>query len=295
MVKASIARLLGRREQLHPEVMAVLAQLDQLAETHPPLQDAALLQAVIVREIYRAPPQVGTLELPQERAAEKLRSGEPLLSSERVPLDMPALRALILQLCRALQDQAGISHVAPIAEAIQRHAIDVEPLVQAMLDGQATAIHERAAELDLDADMLRTLLRFSLFPAFERLAAQLAPLRADIAWPHGYCPTCGSWPLLGEYRGLEQTRLLRCGLCASAWAVDRLLCPFCGSRDHADLSYLQVEGEEQKRVVTCEQCRSYIKMLATLLPLAPLELIVQDLATLHLDAVALERGYAPPA
>ena len=38
-------------------------------------------------------------------------------------------------------------------------------------------------------------------------------------WPHGYCPTCGSWPLLAESRGLEQLRLLRCGLCAcvQAW------------------------------------------------------------------------------
>ena len=118
--------------------------------------------------------------------------------------------------------------------------------------------------------------------------------RAATRWEQGYCPTCGSWPLLGEYRGLEQTRLLRCGLCASEWAIDRLVCPFCGSRNHADLGYLYVEGDEHKRAVTCENCRSYVKMLATLTPIPPIELAIHDLATIHLDMVALEQGYAAP-
>lgn len=163
-----------------------------------------------------------------------------------------------------------------------------------MLDGRTEAIHAQAEALDLDGDMLRTLLRFSLFPALTRLNRQLAPLRAATPWQHGYCPTCGSWPLLGEHRGLEQTRVLRCGLCAGEWAVDRLLCPFCGSRDHADLSYLHVEDQDQRRAATCERCHGYIKTLATLAPIPPIELIAHDLATLHLDMLALERGYIPP-
>jgi FdhE protein len=88
--------------------------------------------------------------------------------------------------------------------------------------------------------------------------------------------------------------VLRCGLCASGWAVDRLLCPFCGSRDHEDLGYLYAEGDEHRRAGTCERCRGYVKMLATLSAIPPAELPVHDLATLHLDMIALERGYSPP-
>ena len=57
---------------------------------------------------------------------------------------------------------------------------------------------------------------------------------------------------------------------------------------------MHVEGEDQKRAVTCDQCRSYIKVLATLMPIPPIELAVHDLATIHLDMAALERGYTPP-
>src|SRR5262249_45021716 len=118
------------------------------------------------------------------------------------------------------------------------------------------------------------------------------PLRAGRAWEPGYCPTCGSWPLLGEFRGLEQTRWLRCGLCASEWEFARLQCPFCGTRDHRALGYLHVEGEETKcRAATCEECRGYVKMQATLFALSAPQLLVADVATLHLDLAAAERGY----
>ena len=62
-----------------------------------------------------------------------------------------------------------------------------------------------------------------------------------------------------------------------------------GSIEH--LGYLHVEGDEQRRASTCEQCLSYLKVLATLGPLAPLDLLVADIETLPLDLVALERGY----
>lgn len=295
MAKGPIARLLKRREPIRPEVAAALEQLDQLVEARPALRDAAALQGAILRAIGRAAPQAGALDMAPARAAEKLEGGVPLLRGERVPLSVHAVQALMIDLCRAMREHQDVAGPAgEIAVAIEQGALDVEALVQEVLGGQGEAIRERAAALGVGADMLCTLLRFSLFPALERLASQLGPLRVA-PWRQGYCPTCGSWPLLGEYRGLEQTRFLRCGLCATEWPFDRLLCPFCGSRSHDDLGYLHVEGEEQKRAATCERCRGYIKMLATLTPIAPLELIVLDLATLHLDIVALEKGYAPPA
>ena len=71
-----------------------------------------------------------------------------------------------------------------------------------------------------------------------RYPRELAPLREGIVWESGHCPTCGSWPLLGEFRGLDQSRFLRCGLCADSWEVPRLWCPFCDTRDHDLLSLM---------------------------------------------------------
>jgi FdhE protein len=133
-----------------------------------------------------------------------------------------------------------------------------------------------------------------LFPIVSPLAAELGRLRGNTTWEHGYCPNCGNWPLLGEQRGLEQLRYLRCGLCAGEWQIDRLVCPFCGTREAANLGYLHVEGADHQRAATCDSCHSYVKVLASLGPLSPLDLIVEDLATLHLDMIALERGYMGP-
>ena len=120
------------------------------------------------------------------------------------------------------------------------------------------------------------------------------PLRRQCAWDHGFCPVCGSWPLLGEFRGLEQTRFLRCGLCAAGWEFPRLRCPFCGTADHRQLGYFYAEAEEGKyRAATCAVCRGYVKMVSVLGELPPPRLLVMDLATMHLDLVAADRGYAP--
>jgi len=294
-VTQSITKFWKRRAPPTPEVAAALERLAQLSEASPVLREAAALQGAILREIYAAPPPAVEVVLADERAAEKLHGGIPLLRGERVMLDVPTITALMQRLCdvvRKLGEAPGAA--AEIAAALQSRAITIEPLVEAVLAGQAHVVHEQAAEHGLDGGLLATLLRFSLFPALARTAAQLSSLRTETVWEQGYCPVCGSWPLLGEHRGLDQTRFLRCGLCAAEWAIDRLRCPYCGSRDHQDLSYLHVEGEDQRRAVTCESCRGYIKLLASLTPIPPAELAVYDVATLHLDLVALERGYMAP-
>jgi FdhE protein len=284
-----------RSEPDRPDLASALDRLDRLGEGDPSLRDAAALQSAILRAIYRSPPLARPIELTADRARDKLYSGIPLLRGERVPLDIAAIQSLILVLCRAVrQSEARSGSANTIATAIDQGVLDVAALVAAVLDGQAPAIREQAAALEVDGDLLCTLLRFSLFPALEQLAAQLAPLRVLAAWQSGYCPTCGSWPLLSEYRGLDQARFLRCGLCATEWLLDRLLCPFCGCRDHQQLGYLHIEGDQQQRAATCRQCRCYNKTLATLVPIPAIELAVDDLATIHLDIIALEHGYLAP-
>jgi FdhE protein len=153
-------------------------------------------------------------------------------------------------------------------------------------------VRERAAALGLDPGLTTTLLRHVLFPTFTALETALAPLREGVAWERGYCPTCGGWPLLAEFRGLEQTRWLRCGLCAAGWEAARLWCPYCGNRDHDRLAFLHAEGEETRyRASACDACRGYVKTLTTLSPIPPLHLLIADVVTLHLDLAAAERGY----
>jgi FdhE protein len=294
VTRSPIGTLFKRRLSLAPEVAAALEQLDKLAEASLVLREAAALQGAVLRAAYANPPRATAPDIAPERAADKLRDGVPLLRGEQLDLDLPMVEALMLRLCEAIHAHAENPEPADeIAIAIERRALRAGALVDAALGGRVAAIHERAAELGVDGGLLGTVVRWSLFPALVPVAAQLAALRT-VAWEPGYCPICGSWPLLGEHRGLEQTRFLRCGLCAAEWPVGRLFCPYCASRDHKDLGYLHVERAEQQRAATCENCRGYLKVVASLRPIPPPELAVQDIATLHLDMVALERGYAAP-
>src|SRR5205085_6127533 len=157
------------------------------------------------------------------------------------------------------------------------------------------AVPAQAEALGLDAGLLGTALRLASLPLLAQIAERFEPVVQDAGWDRGNCPVCGSWPLLGEFRGLTQSRFLRCGLCAASWEFARLRCPFCDERDHRQLGYLHAEGEQDRcRAATCDTCRGYVKMVSTLSTLSVPFLLVEDVATLHLDLAAADRAYCVP-
>jgi FdhE protein len=273
-----------------PSVEEARAELDRVAADRPALQPLLVWLRELLPDL--APVAAPPLSLTAEEAHVKLTGGTPLLRGRQIDLDPKAFRQRWQRVCRALEAQQPDGVAAALAEALGKDRLEPAEMLDAILTGQPEAVREKAEALGLDAGLTATVLRFTLFPLFVALEARLAPLREGAAWEQGYCPTCGSWPLLGEFRGLDQSRFLRCGLCAAGWEVRRLWCPFCGNRDHQRLGFLHSEGEEAKyRAAVCDACRGYVKMLSTLSALPPLHLLLADAATLHLDLAAAERGY----
>jgi FdhE protein len=288
-------KLLGRVTPLAPEVQAVVQELDRLHGEQPSLAGPLAVLRDLLPPLYEFPIADTTLSLSRDQAAAKLAGGIPLLRGETLSLDRQTFQQRWQRICTVLQGHGNAAAPA-VAQALDDGRLDGEAMLREVLAGRPETIHARADELRLDAGLTATVLRLTLFPWLTRVNAALASLREGLFWEQGYCPTCGSWPLLGEYRGLEQTRYLRCGLCAASWEVPRLLCPFCGTRDHEKLGYFYPEGEQTRyRVTTCEECRSYVKMTTTLLPLNPPQLLRTDVITLDLDLAAAERGYMIPA
>lgn len=288
-----IRKLVGRKPVVPPEVEAARAELTRLGEHRPDLSELAGQVSDFLFVLYAEPIRVGVPPLTRETAAEKGSAGVPLLRGETLDVDW-----LIVK--RRLQDVVGSlalrrADAAPaLAEAIHSEKLDIASLATAVLAGQPHAVHERADSLGLDMALTASVLSLTLFPVLVTVRAGLETLLSAGSWAEGYCPVCGCFPKLGEYRGLEQTRFLRCGLCAAEWHFPRLCCPGCGNRDHRQLSYLHFEGEENKcRAATCEECWQYIKMVSTLTPLSPLQLLVTDVATVPLDLLAADRGFSP--
>jgi FdhE protein len=281
-------RWFGAAPAAGPAVEEARTELDRLAAARPTLLPLARWLRAMLPELAPGAGAPPDLSLEPEQARTKLQGGIPLLRGERLTVDPRTFRRRWQRACEALSDEA----TAALAGAVRQGRLDPAEMVAAVLGGRPEAVRQQAEALGLDPNLATTLLRFTLFPLFTAVAASLEPLRAGSAWEHGYCPTCGSWPLLGEFRGLDQSRFLRCGLCASGWEVPRLWCPYCGNRDHERLGFLHSEGEEMRyRAAVCDGCRGYVKMVATLSALPPLPLLVADAATLHLDLAAAERGY----
>lgn len=285
------SRWFGGRTKVSPELADALAELAKLAQQKPSLATSCAVLEEILTALFAEPAVEVPPTLEFDLAQEKLAAGVPLLRGERLTFDAKSFERCWLAVCKAAQRQNA--NAKPLAK--MSSDLDLAALVAEVLAGRPEAVHARAAALGLDAALTATVLRFSAFPVLAKFAAALDDLRRESAWDYGYCPTCGSWPLLGEFRGLEQTRFLRCGLCATGWGFPRLRCPFCDNRDHRQLGFFHVESEETRcRATTCEACRGYVKTVSTLSALGSPHLLVTDLATLHLDLAAADRGHYVP-
>jgi FdhE protein len=290
------SKIFGSPPDPYPELADALAELRQLAQHRPTLTAPVEMLREILPQLFANPPAEQAPAITHDSTAAKSAGGIPLLRGEAVALDVPSFRDRWFAVCQAMRKHQNPDGAQALISALEWEKLVPAEMLASVLAGRPEEIHARADILGLDAGLTTAVLGLTLFPVLNRFHAALAPLRDGLRWDQGYCPTCGSWPLLGEFRGLEQARFLRCGLCAAEWEFPRLLCPYCGEREHRQLGYFGVEGEESRyRAATCDACRGYVKMVSTLAPLSSPALLVANVATLHLDLAAADRGYASPA
>jgi FdhE protein len=321
---------MARTAPVDPQVAAINKRLDALAERSPELAEPIAFYRAALPILREAQATIERVNLPAATAQQKLAAGLPLLLGEDLPLDPDATRDLFIRLCRIIEETGGPTHAAQkksgwsffsrgrpdpvqlleqahngdeaalrvtaagqIRQAVEQNQLDLLAVWSALAGSDSHSIESTARDLKLDADLLRTLAQNSLKPAL-RAWAQGFKGKIDLDhWRRGQCPICGSPPALAEIQGKEGGRHLRCGMCGANWSYPRLQCAFCHNQDYKSLGYFSVEGEEGKySVQICEVCRNYIKVIVTFDPTLVDLLPVEDLATLHLDMIATERGYS---
>jgi len=105
------------------------------------------------------------------------------------------------------------------------------------------------------------------------------------------CPLCGGAPVAAVVVAQPQDglRYLHCSLCESAWQLVRAQCSACGQS--GKLRYWSLEDENNIQSESCGDCMSHLKILQR--NHAPhLEPLADDLASLALDALLEEKGFA---
>jgi FdhE protein len=290
----------------------ILALLDRrvaaLAKTRPDLADSLELQQQLIRTSLRSArqPRVESFPTPRELVANRVRQGIPLLHDQPASVDLHFAADLFSRLVNVVRqhqsDDETQARLQALVDAATSGALDPERLF-----GEAFVQHrDHLAELALatgtDEDLLAALATQAVAPVLRAYAEHLQRFidRVDdgstdgASWQRGYCPVCGAWPVLAELRGVELAEFLRCGGCGSAWRWPRIACPHCETDDFRQLRTLQIEGEQRFRVAVCEACQTYIKVGNAFDP-PPAELLaLDDLASMHLDVAAIERGYHRP-
>ncbi len=288
----------------------IISRLRSIARDIPDLRGTALLYEAILPLLRDADLHAAPASLTREEARGKLQKGQPLLQGLELELDIEAVRELMIRLLAALEN-AGREQgphrlrlpwfssarnpetaVRRIRIALEEDRLDLGSLLQHVAAGDPGMVAPPAGSLELDPVLLVAVAKNALKPALRVWGSQLAPLAADAGWNRAACFVCGAPATLAELQENNQVKHLRCGSCGADWQCRRLQCVQCGNEDHQTLHCLYADNDRQRmHVEVCDKCRSYLKVISSFTPAPAAMLPAEDLATLHLDYIARERGY----
>jgi hypothetical protein len=218
------------------------------------------------------------------RLAETAGPVAAVIRQARLTLDPEDFRRRGLAVTRVLPVKATL--VDPLARAISERRLPLEVWVRSHFIGEP-----RPEPPGTDPGLICGVARLVSLPALAAVSQRLLSLGLRPKTPQITCPCCGMLALLAEARGLEQHRYLRCGWCAMEWNLPRLTCPACGANRPKDLMVYHVEGQpKEMQLLCCRECDLRLRIVSTVGPLTPQALIYTELASMHLDMIAIEES-----
>jgi len=234
--------------------------------------------------------KMGPLKLQKEWRDLPSEEGVPLAQKEDFPVDLEATIRLFQTLCRI--GKTANPHLAEQVEKIEKafrdHKMDQAKILREK--GREETVEQVAADRGLDKQVLSFLIQNSIRPSIEAGREHLRGELDPETWRKSHCPVCGSLPSLNLLEGEGGKRHSLCSYCGYQWRIDRLFCAVCGNKEQGSLKYFYGEGEEACRVDLCDNCHHYTKTIDCRTLEAP-DPCLEDLATLHLDVLAVQKGY----
>ncbi|TKB24835.1 formate dehydrogenase accessory protein FdhE [Desulfopila sp. IMCC35006] len=168
----------------------------------------------------------------------------------------------------------------PLCQALEKGAIDFMQLPQDKVPD--------ISDLPYTPEELAGLLFLFSRPYFLALP-EIFPLDGS-QWENGRCPLCAAQPAMTSVMEGPK-RNLHCSYCGTSGPYRFIGCPNCASVDSAQLNTIMSEDEPGFRVVTCDACQTYVKVIEFPL-LKEMGFDLADLASLPLDIIAQQKGFA---
>jgi FdhE protein len=217
-------------------------------------------------------------------------AGRPLVRFADIPLDWSDFRLTFRQtadILRRFEALEPADHAKLVA--LGRDGNSLEPLVTRWYTATSGVDGLEAREAVEAPVGLDQVLVLALRPFLARCAEVLMQ-KTDLSdWTQGHCPFCGWEPDFAVITPSADRRLI-CGRCLAQWKFAPLTCPFCHNDDHALItSFATRDG--RYRVYACDVCRRYLKAYDGRHAPRSVMVSVDSIATLPLDAAAMQRGY----
>jgi FdhE protein len=272
-----------------------IVELKQLRLAQPELASAIDMQLALVEMQRRVQGRVPLPRIAIEPAWARAQqaAGRPLVRFADIPLEWSDFRLTLRQTADILLRFEALERAdhARIV-ALGREGNALEPLVSAWYNassGVEAGADARTREVPDAPAGLDQVLVLAMRPFLARCAEALTP-QVDLAsWNHGHCPICG-WEADFAVITPGADRRLFCGRCVAQWSFAPLTCPFCANDDRALItSFATRDG--RYRVYACDVCRRYLKAYDARNAQRQVMVAVDTIATLPLDAAAMQRGY----
>ena len=280
----------------------------EIASFQPELAASAVLQQRILTIVLDAAETLGDAPLfvlPPESIAAKWDRSLPALHNEPITIP-PRLKDALRPLCTGLAEGGAGDSALHIRDALATGSIDADSLLRVSLARNPAAMRTSALHMGFSPDLLWLIGELGSSPLAHRLASALekgvgcdfpvvsGKITPDpfFEWDRGYCPCCGSWPVLIE--AIADLHTLRCSYCTLGWHLGSRRCAYCGHSGEQFIVAAPDLERPERTVELCGACGGYTKVIrveaATPFPL----LAIDDLATMDLDRGAMERGYRRP-
>jgi FdhE protein len=269
-----------------------VAELRRLREEHPELAPAIDLQIPLIelqrRLMSRTPLPLHLVD--SERARRMGATGRPLLQFDDLTFDWSDFRLSLRETAELLRrfdamEEADCRHL----QAISRDGHCLEPLVRQWYDATSGAAPDPAPSEEPEWVRFAQAFTLALRPFLASCAVGLLPRLSLSDWQRGVCPLCGAEPDFCVITAAGQRELV-CSRCTGRWPYDAVGCPFCANDDRLRLTSFAGRGSHY-RLNACDVCLRYLKAYDERSAERPLILAVDTIASLPLDAAALQKGY----
>jgi hypothetical protein len=272
--------------------------LQAIKEQHPELAGAVDMHLELLELQRRIQGRVPLpwLELSPEILQRHQAEARPVLRFENIPLDLTDLRLMVRQTADVLRRHGALED-ADFQKA-QTLGRDMD-LVTVVGQWYRKASERRLAVSGIpsmppaadstDEGMMGQVLALAMRPFLSR-CAEVLQQRPELAdWTHPHCALCGGEPELAVITPSAERHLI-CGRCTLRWKFEPLTCPYCLNSNRSQItSFATTDG--QYRVYACDVCHRYLKAYDGRRATRPVMPMVDNVATLPLDAAAIQRGY----